>query len=526
MIKTLLKKQLLGALSVFTMGKNGKKRSTKTAVAFALLIVYAVGACGYMFWMIADSLCKPLASAGMAWVYFAFMGTIATGVGVLGGIFTAKARLYEARDNELLLSMPIPSWVILFSRTLGLYAFTFFFEGVVFVPAIIRYFTAVGFSFLPFVCSLAVLFVLPFLALSIAYLLGWLIALLSAKIPGKNIIETTVAIAFLIVYFALYSKLNEYLGYVVSHGEAVGRVMKTALYPFAQLGYACEGKGLSLLLYAMIFIGVFALVYLIMSATYLRFATANKGHRKVKYTGNGYKGSSDILSLVKKELLRYSKNGMVMLNCFMGTVLLVLLPFIALFEKETFLQLAGGLQGEFALVLTAILCVAAFSNLLAPSSVSMEGESLDVVRVLPIKTEKILFAKGLAHALTTGIPAAFACGFLCGIFRQSAPISLCVLLAVLACVLFCSVGGVAVNLLLPNLKWTNEVAVVKQSASTIAAMFGGWGIVALLVGGYFLFGKYLPAWGYLLVCSAAFLVASVGVCIFLKKKGVKIFEGL
>ena len=115
MIKALLKKQLLGALAVFTMGKDGKKRSPKLAIGFAILIVYAVGACGYMFWMIADTLCKPLADAGMAWVYFAFMGTIATGFGLIGGIFTAKARLYEAKDNDLLLAMPIPSWMILFS---------------------------------------------------------------------------------------------------------------------------------------------------------------------------------------------------------------------------------------------------------------------------------------------------------------------------------------------------------------------------------------------------------------------------
>ena len=526
MVKALLKKQLLGALAVFTMGKDGKKRSPKVAFAFAVLIAYAFGACGYMFWRIAEVLCKPLADAGMAWVYFAFMGTIATGFGLISGIFTAKARLYEAKDNDLLLSMPIPSWMILFSRTVGLYAFTFLFEGLVFIPAIIRYFTAVDFSIAPFLGCLAVLFILPFLTLAISYLLGWLLAFLSSKIPGKNIVETVFAVAFLAVYFLLYSKVNEYLGYVIAHGEAVGRVMKTALYPFSQLGYACEGKGLALLLYALMFIGSFALVYFLTSVTYLRLATVNKGNRKVKYTGKGYKGNFAVVAMMKKELSRYSKNGMVLLNTFMGTVFFIALPFVVLFKKEEFIQLSQTFHGEFALILAGILCALTFSNFFAPSCISMEGDSLDVIRVLPIQTKRIFLAKGLANGVVTGIPAVLSSIAVCIILKQSFLLSVCVLLAVTACVVLASAGGIAINLLLPNLKWTNEVAVVKQSMSTLVSMFGGMGAVALLVGGYFLCGKYLPAWGYLLVCAGALLLASIGIWVWLKKRGAKIFEEL
>jgi ABC-2 type transport system permease protein len=272
--------------------------------------------------------------------------------------------------------------------------------------------------------------------------------------------------------------------------------------------------------------GAFALVYLLMSLTYFRLATTNKGSKKVKYTGKGYTGSSAIFALTKKELGRYCKNGMVMLNTFMGSVLLVLLPILALFKKESFLQLAQVLQGEFPLILAAILCVSVFSNLLTPSSISMEGESLDVVRVLPVKTQTIFWAKSLAGVLTTGIPAVFACVVLSIVFKQSVGICACILLMALVCSVFSSMGGVAINLLLPNLKWTNEVAVVKQSASTMVAMLGGWGVVVLLIGGYFLFGKYLPAWGYLLVCAGILSLACFGVYVWLKNKGVKIFEAL
>jgi hypothetical protein len=156
----------------------------------------------------------------------------------------------------------------------------------------------------------------------------------------------------------------------------------------------------------------------------------------------------------------------------------------------------------------------------------MEGAGLDVVRVLPIPTETIFFAKVMANVAITGIPAVFSTIFLCVIFEQGVLLTVCVLLVVFACVLLASVGGLVANLLLPNLKWTNKVAVVKQGMSTLAAMLGGFGVVALFVGAYFLFGKYIPAWSFLLVCMAVLLVGSICACIFLKKKGVRVFEEL
>lgn len=526
MLKALFKKEFYALVSVFTTGKDGKRRSVGVSLAFAALILYAIGASGYVFWSLADSLCLPLTQGGMAWIYFAFMGVVSTGVSVILGIFIAKGKLYEAKDNDLLLSMPIPSWIVLFSRIAGIYVLAFCLEGLVFVPAIIRYFTLVGFSVVPFLCCLVALFILPFLSLVISCLLGWLIAIVSAKIPGKNIVETVFAVAFLIVYFIAYSKVNEYLGYLLANGEAVGKAMKTALYPFAQLGYACTGDGLGLLLYTLIFVGVFALVYLLMSATYLRLATTNKGSRKVKYTGKGYRGSSQTWALVKKELKRYTKNSMVMLNCFLGPVLLVIIPFVLLFDGEDLLQISLGLQGQFAMLLAAFICVAASTNLYAASCVSMEGESVDVVRVLPIKTGNILLAKCLTHILTTALPALFSSVFLCVLFKQGITDSVCVVIVSLSFVLFSAVSGVATNLLFPNLKWTNEVAVVKQSAASLVSMFGEMGVVGLLVGGYFLFGKYLPQWGYLLVCGTVLILATAAVYLWMKKKGVKIFEAL
>ena len=83
MIKVLLKKQWLAMTSFLMQGKNGKRRSNKALLGFAILLLYGFGAMGAMFWLLADMLCEPLVSAGLSWVYFSLMGVMATALGVI-----------------------------------------------------------------------------------------------------------------------------------------------------------------------------------------------------------------------------------------------------------------------------------------------------------------------------------------------------------------------------------------------------------------------------------------------------------
>ena len=95
-----------------------------------------------------------------------------------------------------------------------------------------------------------------------------------------------------------------------------------------------------------------------------------------------------------------------------------------------------------------------------------------------------------------------------------------------AFVLFTAVGGLAINLKLPNLRWTNELVAVKQGVSVIVAMFVGWGTIGTLVGGYFLFGKYMQSEWYMLLCSGLLSIVDGWLCVWLKRRGERIFESL
>ena len=49
----------------------------------------------------------------MDWLYFTLMGLVAIFLGAFGSVFNTYSSLYLAKDNDLLLSLPIPLRVII-----------------------------------------------------------------------------------------------------------------------------------------------------------------------------------------------------------------------------------------------------------------------------------------------------------------------------------------------------------------------------------------------------------------------------
>lgn len=528
MLKPLLKKQLQEFTAFFTLSKkDGKRRSPVAIFGFALLMLYALCAIVVMFYLMADMLCVPLVGSGLAWVYFAFLGAIGTAFACIGSAFGAKVQLYEAKDNDLLLSMPIKPWEILLSRMLGLYAMTFAFCNGVFLPALVCYFYHFGVQVLPLIFGAITAFILPIGALAISCLLGWLIALVTSKIRAKNLLSMLFTIAFLIVYFVLYSKMNEYLQFVIANGEALGAKMKTALWLFYQMGLGITGKPLSLLAFIGCFIAVFALVYLLLSKSFLRLATANRGGYRKKYKAKNRKKGKVFTALFKREALRFFKNPMVLLNCSLGSILLLILPVYALVELDFCRQLAL-LDADpfFAMLLAVIICGITAMNIVTASSVSLEGKTIWQLQSLPIDPFKILVGKLVLHLSVSAFPALLCVSVLCVLLKIGVLYALLCVVAVVAFVVFCATSGLCINLKMPNLHFTNEVTAVKQSMSVLVSMFLNIGVIGLFIGSYFWFGQYLPETGYLTVCIAVLLTANVVIVWWLKKRGTRIFSYL
>ena len=111
MLNALIRAKLASLLLIFK-GRNGKNSAGKIILA-ALLVLYSVGMFIFMFRELFAGLIPAADAIGAGWLTISLYTMIAFSLMVFESIFTTKAHLFEAKDNELLLSMPIPMSYIL-----------------------------------------------------------------------------------------------------------------------------------------------------------------------------------------------------------------------------------------------------------------------------------------------------------------------------------------------------------------------------------------------------------------------------
>ena len=148
MLRILVSKQLMEIFRAYFYDAKKNRARSKAAVIgyFVLFLVIMVGLLGGMFTMLAKTLCDPLMAVEMDWLYFAIMGLMGILLGVFGSVFNTYSGLYLAKDNDLLLSMPIPVGVLITSRLLTVYLMGLMYSAVILVPSVLVYWISGGFS--------------------------------------------------------------------------------------------------------------------------------------------------------------------------------------------------------------------------------------------------------------------------------------------------------------------------------------------------------------------------------------------
>lgn len=531
MTKALLKKQMLEIFSwVYRDKKSGKNRSTKGIVLYALLYLVIFGFLGAMFFAVALMLCEPLAEAGLGWLYFAIMGLLSVALGVFGSVFNTYASLYQAKDNDLLLSMPVPPSKILLVRLSGVFAMGLMYEMIVMIPTLIVFFLFALPGALGVICSLLIPLVLSVLVLVLSAVLGWGVALISSRLKNKNIIVVILSLIFIAAYYYLYGQAYSVLQSILLNPQAVGEKMKSFLFPFYHMGLAAEGNLLSMLIFTAIIAALFGVVYLVLSSSFLRLATTERGAVKRKYRERRMTARSASHALLGKELRRFLGSANYMLNCGLGIVIMVVAAVALLikgdFVAEMISEVFAGSEDMVLLIATAAVCTFAAMNDISAPSVSLEGKNLWLVQVFPVSAKNVLMAKLKLHLILTLTPAAVLIGAVAVVLKPSPVYIILLLLSVAAFILFMAALGLFLGLKMPNVTWTSEIVPIKQSMGVMLALFGGWAAVVVLAGAYYLLRNLLSTAAFLLFAAALLLGLSLILLGWIRTKGAKIFEAL
>lgn len=531
MIKALFKKQMAEVFSwVYIDRKSGKSRSKKGIVIYALLYMVIFGFLASMFFAAAQALCKPLMEVNLGWLYFALMGLISVAMGVFGSVFSTYSSLYLAKDNDMLLSMPIAPSKILAVRLCGVYAMGLLYELLVMIPTVMVYFRNSPSGAAAIIFTLLIPLILSFFVLTLSCVLGWAVAFIGSRIKNKNIVTVILSVAFIAGYYYIYSRAYTILQRILTDPQAAGNSVKNILFPLYHMGLAAEGKFTSLLIFTAITAALFAAVCAVLSKSFLGIATSSRGAAKAKYKGRAVKSKSVDGALLGKELKRFFASPTYMLNCGFG-IIIMLAAAVALLIKGSYINaLIGEIFGQqkdiIALIAAAAICMITSMNDITAPSVSLEGKNIWLIQSLPVTAVQVLRAKIKLHLLLNLIPALILT--ICAeiVLKPNILYALLIPAAVSLFVLFIALVGLFFNLKFPNLKWTNEAVPVKQSMGVMLTLFGGWAAVLVFGGAYYAVMSFISPVIYFIIICAVLALLCTALYKWIKTKGAEIFIAL
>lgn len=531
MLLTLVKiraKALLSGLFADSRKKTSKGRK----ILYSLLLLYALvvfmGLFGYIF----AQICDVFVASGLGWLYFALMGLMIFLLCFIGSVFATQNQIFEAKDNEMLLAMPVRPRDILMSRMISLLGLNLIMELVVLIPgaAVFIYKQGIGISGGIILVVSAIL--LPFMVMAVSALAGWLIALISSRMRRKNAVVTVLTVVMFMAYMYVCFMWQRYVNVLLENGEAIGDAVKRALPPFYHLGTGIfEGSFVSLLIFAAFAIVPFAAVYFIIASSFVKIATTNRGRKKIEYKAKAMKVSGQKAALVKKEMTHFFGSPSYMFNAGIGLVFMPVVAAIVWYQMRkddismivSLIDPDGSLAGAAVCGILGIL--ASMVTISAPS-ISVEGKTMWILKSLPVSESDAIMTKAWAHVVLS-----MPCVLLSAAIYEVAldmdvtgRIMVIVYPAVMT--VFFALLGLLLNLRFPKFDWINEAVAVKQSMSVFITVLLGMILSIAPVVLYFLAIRKteLSAGVYVIIVTAVFAVLSAALYAAIKKQGVKMWN--
>lgn len=530
MLKTLLKKQI-GEIfrSYFYDAKKNKARSKGATAGFIVFfVVLMVVILGGTFGGISVAMYPPLAQGNLTWLYFALTGTLAVMLGCFGSVFNTYSGLYLAKDNDLLLSMPIRVRDIIVSRVAGVYIMGLMYSGVVTVPAAIVSVILGTPTFLSVLGAILSIVNVSLIVLALSCILGWVVAKVSLKLKNKSFVTVFISLVFFALYYVLCFRAQTIITDFIENAAFYGEKIRSAVYPLYFCGRAGAGEPLEMLAATAFSVLLVVLVAAVISRSFIKIATSTGKQTKVKYNGKSEKVKNVNSALLAREFAHLKASPAYMLNCALGAVMLPAIGIILAVKSgaimsllsETFLSESGAV-----IACAAVFAVGATVETAIPS-VALEGKTLWLIRSLPVKTESVLNAKLKVQLWLTLVPTVIFVALASFAFRLDALTIIAFAMCAVSYGVFISVVCMLLGLNKPNLNWTSEIVAIKQNINVLFAMLLGIAAAIVFAVLYFAVCSFIPTAVYLLIF--AFICGLLAWVLHrrIMKKGKAEFESL
>ncbi len=515
---------------------SGRNRSTFmkiwVPIIISVLFMLAMGSYG-------ELMMEPLEGTGLEYVVLTIFVVFAAAFTLFEGVYKASGLLFNCRDDDMVLALPIKKSTVLLIRILKFYLFEVMVNALFLVPVMLVYALRVGVSGSFYLVSIVALLILPILPVVLSCLIGGIISFFSSKFKFKNLAQIIFTVLFLLVVLYVSYNLREFLTSFAQNAEGINAILVKFYYPVLQyINLVLSFNFLDLIVFIVANFGILLLTVLILGRVYYAINSRVKVIKTdVKKREYSIRTSRLTVALVKKEIGRFASSPVFVINAGFGLVLYALVCILLCLNMEGWLgQISEvGIEGLSAekimnflpAIVFGLIFVTSMMTSITSSMISLEGKSFNVLKSLPVSAMRIILGKIYA-AMVVMVPIILV-GDIALFIRFDFSIwqMLMILVASIVMPMIAELVGIIVNLKFPKMDAEDDVEVVKQSMSSMIAVFIGMGAAAIMVAllyGVFMIG--MSASDIMIIGTVVCLVILGLLLLYLKKRGEKEFNAI
>ena len=535
---SLLKATMSQDMSLFRIKARNESRARKIVlpIVLALLVMFSVGS--YV-----AILAEELAPSHLTYIVLTIFIMVTSLLTIIEGVYKSQGILFEARDNELLFSLPITQSKIFFIRIFKLITFQFLYNSLFMLPAIIVYamYEKTNVSF--YLISTVMLVLLPIIPTILGCIFGYIIKGLSAKFKARNIMQVLFTSLILLGIFYVSFNMQGMVANIVQNANSIQEIITKIYYPAGLYINLIQNFNILDLvtLLAINIVPAFVFVY-VASIFYFKINSKlgekGNGNKKVgvaKTTEKTYRVRTQLSGLIHKEMKRFFSSPVFMVNAGFGMVLMIAVTFALSINFDGMINsMMQGMETEIPIpigeiknmmpkVFYGFVIFISCMTSMTSSMISLEGKSFNITKSLPVETEKILLSKVLTSNILS-IPIFLICDVIFFIAFKVAIIDIVfILLASIVMPTLTALIGILMNLKYPKMNATSDTEVVKQSMSSMLSVFMGM-FVAILSIAIMIMGNNYNTNLFVALELLTFSILTFMLWRILKKYGAKRFK--
>ena len=533
---SLLKATMSQDMSLFKIKSKNESKFNKIIlpIVLALIVMLSVGSYVAM-------LAEELVTYNLTYIILTIFIVVTSLLTIIEGVYKSQGILFEAKDNDLLFSMPISKSKIFFTRLFKLISFEFLYNSLFMLPAMLVYAMYEKTSISFYVISLIMLVLLPIIPTIVACIIGYIIKGLASRFKAKNVVQVILTTIMLLFIFYASFNIQGLIANIIQNANNINEVITKIYYPAGLYINLIQNFNILdlLVLFAINIIPAILFVY-VASIFYFKITSKlgekGKNRKKVDWTKNAdktFKVKSQLSGLINKEMKRFFSSPVFIINAGFGMILMIVatiamsINFDGMIDSMMQSKDIGIPIDEIKAMLPKIyygfIVFTSCMTSITSSMISLEGKSFNITKSLPVSPEKILLAKVLTSNIIS-IPVVVICDIIFFVVFKVTIIDIVfILLASIIMPTFTALTGILINLKYPKMDATSDTEVVKQSMSSVVSVFIGL-FVGMLSITIIILGSKINLDLFIILELLVFSAIVFTLWIILKKYGVKRFR--